>query len=104
MGVLEEISGKFEQNLDLIRKCFREALTGLEARENHLNGVQGSLSESSRELGLMLEAIEARAKEFEEKERECRLILEQGWSLIRDDIRVREVKLSKVEKMIGGAF
>ena len=83
---------------------FREALTGLEARENHLNGVQGSLSESSRELALMLEAIEARAKEFEEKEREFRLILEQGWSLIRDDIRVREVKLSKVEKMIGGAF
>ncbi|XP_027158155.1 uncharacterized protein LOC113759781 [Coffea eugenioides] len=114
MGVLEEISGKFEQNLDLIRNCFREALTGLEARENHLNGVQGSLSESSRELALMLEAIEARAKEFEEKERECRLILEQGWkeldvkknelSLIRDDIRVREEKLSEQEKLIGGLF
>lgn len=114
MGVLEEISGKFEQNLDLIRKCSREALVGLEARENHLNVVQESLSESSRELAVMLEAIEARAKEVEEKERECRLFLEQGWkelegknnelSLIRDEIRVREEKLSEQEKLIGGLF
>ena len=57
-------------------EIFREALIGLEARENHLNGVQESLSESSTELAVMLEAIEAPAKEVEEKGRECRLFLE----------------------------
>ncbi|XP_027158500.1 uncharacterized protein LOC113760130 [Coffea eugenioides] len=62
----------------------------------------------------MLEAIEARAKEIEEKERECRLILEQGrkelevkkneLSLIRDDTRLRQEKLSEQEKLIGALF
>lgn len=89
-------------------------MTGLEARENHLNGVQESLCDSSRELAVMLEAIKARAKEVEEKERECRWFLEQGWkelevkknelNLIRDDIRVWEEKFGEQEKLIGGLF
>lgn len=89
-------------------------MTGLEARENHLNGVQESLCDSSRELAVMLEAIKARAKEVEEKERDCRWFLEQGWkelevkknelNLIRDDIRVWEEKFGEQEKLIGGLF
>lgn len=57
------------QNLELIWKCFQDSLSGAEARENHLNGAQESLSDSSRELAVTLEAVEARAKEVQEKER-----------------------------------
>lgn len=57
MGGMEKISEKVDLNVEIIQKCFQQALNILLTKEEHLKAIKESVAESSRQLIMMAESV-----------------------------------------------
>lgn len=108
IGGMEKISEKVDLNVEIIQKCFQQALNILLTKEEQLKAIKESVDESSRQLVMMAESVELRLKQVQEKGRNLHMFRVKGFKDLElafiQEVKARQELLEEQQKMTERFF